>query len=144
MPIIETNILGSKIEIYYKKEEKEKLIHLITQFKNRLFEFENLKEKYTDNKIIFLAALKAEDEALELINRLNDQKKLMMSSNNQQKAVDNYVKEIILLKDQLSSLKNENKKLHQINKLTMNEIEKINNNLLTIINKIISTNKNDD
>ena len=43
MPILEINILGTKIEINYQKDEKDKLIRLIKQFKLRLSEFENLK-----------------------------------------------------------------------------------------------------
>ena len=32
MPILKINILGSKIEINYRKDEKDKLIRLIIQF----------------------------------------------------------------------------------------------------------------
>ena len=40
MPILEINILGSEIEINYQEDEKEKLMHLIEQFKLRLSELE--------------------------------------------------------------------------------------------------------
>ena len=52
MPILEVNILGTKIEIDYQKNEKEKLILLIERFKQRLKEFDSLITKFTDNKII--------------------------------------------------------------------------------------------
>ena len=66
MPILETNILGSRMEISYQEDEKEKLIHLIEQFKLRLSELENLKVRFADNKIMLLAAIKAEDNIYEL------------------------------------------------------------------------------
>ena len=74
MPILKVNILGSKIEIDHQENEKEKLIHLIEQFKARLSEFEDLKGRFADNKIIFLAALKGEDEIFRLQKKLNDEK----------------------------------------------------------------------
>ena len=55
MPILEINILGSTIEINYQENEKEKLMHLIQQFKLRLSEFKDIKGRFSDNKIIFLA-----------------------------------------------------------------------------------------
>ena len=66
MPILETEIFGSKIEINYRAGEKEKLIDLIDRFKKRLLEFKDLQGKVTDNKIFLLAALKAEDHIFEL------------------------------------------------------------------------------
>ena len=41
MPILETEIFGSKIKINYRKGEKEKLIDLIDRFKKRLLEFKD-------------------------------------------------------------------------------------------------------
>ena len=75
MPILETNILGSKIEIHYHENEKGKLINLIEQFNLRLSEIEDLKGRFSDNKIILLAALKAEDNINELKKIIDDQKK---------------------------------------------------------------------
>ena len=51
MPILKTNILGSEIEINFQNDEKKRLYKLINVFKERLGEFNNLKGKYTDNKI---------------------------------------------------------------------------------------------
>ena len=76
MPILEINILGSKIEISYQEGEKEKLLYLIDQFKLRLSELDNLKVRFADNKIILLAALKAEDNIYELKQETDKQKKI--------------------------------------------------------------------
>ena len=89
MPILEINILGTKIEINYQKDEKDKLIRLIKQFKLRLSEFENLKGRFPDNKIIFLAALKVEDDIFELKKTLINQKKMINSLDAHQGKIDN-------------------------------------------------------
>jgi len=143
MPILEINILGSKIAINYQKDEKEKLTNYIEQFKQRLSEFKNLEGKFTDNKIILLAALKAEDNIYELKQIIDDQKKIIDSSNTQQGQIDNKIREIVNLKDQLASLNETNQKYEEINNITLNKFEKINNKLLFLIDKIINTNKND-
>ncbi len=62
MPTLKTEILGSFIEINYDNAEKNKLKKIIEKFNNRLLDFKNLEGKVSDNKILFLAALKAEDE----------------------------------------------------------------------------------
>ena len=144
MPILEINILGSKIEIDYQENEKDKLIHLIEQFKIRLSELENLKGRFSDNKIIFLAALKVEDDIFELKKIVNNQKKLIDSLNIQQGKVDNKIKEIINLKDQVFLLDKKNKKIEEKNTVTLKEYEKLNNKLMMLINKIIDTKNNHD
>ena len=144
MSILETNILGSKIEVNYQKDEKEKLILLIEQFKLRLSEFENIRGRFSDNKIIFLAALKVEDDIFELKKIVNNQKKLIDSLNIQQGKVDNKIKEIINLKDQVSLLDKKNKKIEEKNTVTLKEYEKLNNKLMMLINKIIDTKNNHD
>ena len=62
MPILKTDILGSVIEINFQEKEKKKLHRIINKFKARLEEFKDLEGKVTGSKIIFLSALKAEDE----------------------------------------------------------------------------------
>ena len=62
MPILKTDILGTSIEINYRDGELDKLEKIIINFKNRLKEFEIHREKVSDSKIIFLAALKVEDK----------------------------------------------------------------------------------
>ena len=144
MPILEINILGSKIEINYQEDEKERFKHLIEQFKLRLFKLENLKGRFADNKIMLLAALKAEDNIYEFKQTIDNQKKIIDSSNTQQKQIDNKIREIVNLKDQLLSLDKQNKKLEEQNRMTMNEIEKLNKKLISLIDKIINTNNNDN
>ena len=144
MPILEINILGSTIEINYQENEKEKLMHLIQQFKLRLSEFKDIKGRFSDNKIIFLAALKAEDNIFELKKTLDSQKKIIDSSNTQKGQIDNKIREIVNLKDQISSLDKKNQILEEQNKITMNEFEKLNKKLISLIDKIINANNNND
>ena len=144
MPILEINILGSIIEINYQENEKEKLMHLIQQFKLRLSEFKDIKGRFSDNKIIFLAALKAEDNIFELKKTLDSQKKIIDSFNIQERKIEDKIKEIINLKDQVSFLDKKNKKLEELNSITIKEYEKINKKIITLIDKIIDTNNNHD
>ena len=125
MPIIETELLGSKIEINFKKDQKEKLLKLIENFKNRLEEFNSLEGKVSDKKILFLAALKAEDNFLELKNNSNK------SLN------ENGVKEIIKLKDYIEKIEEKNIKLEKTNKEISNEINEIDKKISFLINKIL-------
>ena len=144
MPILEINILGSTIEINYQENEKEKLLHLIQQFKLRLSEFKDIKGRFSDNKIIFLAALKAEDNIFELKQILDSQKKIIDSSYTQKEQIGNKIREIVNLKDQISSLDKKNKILEEQNRITMNGFEKLNKKLISLIDKIISANNNND
>ena len=144
MPILEINILGSKIEINYQEDEREKLTHLIEQFKLRLSEFENLKGRFADNKIMLLAALKTEDNIYELMQKINNQKKMIESSLIHQEKFDDKIREIVNLKDQLSLLNEKNQKLEGQQKITMNEIGKLNKKLISLIDKIINKNNNDN
>ena len=139
MPILEINILGSKIEIDYQENEKEKLIYLIEQFKLRLAELENLKVRFADNKIIFLATLKAEDTIYELKKTIQDQKKIINSSNVKKEKIDDKIKEIINMKDQVFSLNEKNQKLENQNIINMKTIEKLNQKIVSLINKIVGT-----
>jgi len=125
MPIIETELLGSKIEINFKKDQKEKLLKLIENFKNRLDEFNSLEGKVSDKKILFLAALKAEDNFLELKNDSNK------SLN------ENSIKEIIKLKDYIEKIEEKNIKLEKTNKEISNEINEIDKKISFLINKIL-------
>ena len=144
MPILETNILGSKIEINYQKNEKDKLLHVIKKFQDRLAEFENIKGKFTDNKIIFLAALKAEDKIFELKQKIDIQKKIIDSSKKKHSQIDDKIREIINLKDQLSLSNEKNQKLEEQNKISLNEFEKLNQRLVILIKKIMNININEN
>ena len=110
MPILETEIFGSKIEINYKKGEKEKLIDLIERFKKRLLEFKDIQGKVTDNKILFLAALKAEDHIFDLNKKFQLENKEKIVYKNLSLELNNKTKEIINLKDEILILSKENKR----------------------------------
>ena len=144
MPILEINILGSNIEISYQEGEKEKLLYLVKQFKLRLSKFENLKLRFADFKIILLAALKAEDIIYELKQTIDNKNKVIESSSIQQEQIDNKIREIVKLKDELFLLNQKNKDLEEQNNKIINEIEKLNNQLISFIDKIVNTNKNDN
>ena len=137
MTILKTEILGSKIEINYKADEKEKLIDLIDRFKKRLLEFKDLQGKVTDNKILFLAALKAEDHIFDLNEKFLVQNKEKIISKNLSFEVDSKIKEIINLKDQILILNKENKRLKDLNEKALEEINRTNNKLSTSINIIL-------
>ncbi|HJL58079.1 MAG TPA: cell division protein ZapA, partial [Alphaproteobacteria bacterium] len=79
MPTLKTEILGSPIEINYEESEKDKLIKIIEKFNDRLLDFENLRGKISDKKIIILAALKAEDQIIE--NSLTNEKETEIINN---------------------------------------------------------------
>ena len=143
MPILNIKILGSKIEVDYQENEREKLIQLIEQFKKRLSEFESLKGRFGDNKIIFLAALKGEDEIFGLQKKLHDktnEKNLLPLIDEK---IDIKNKEIVKLKDQISFLKKENQKLADQNKITINRFKELNEKLTLLINKIMDVNNNE-
>ena len=144
MPILETEIFGSKIKINYRKGEKEKLIDLIDRFKKRLLEFKDLQGKVTDNKIIFLAALKAEDNIFDLNEKFLQQNKEKIVSKNLSLDLDNKIKEIINLKDNILTLDKENKRLKNLNEKALEEIRKVNSKLSVSIKRILFKLKNND
>ena len=144
MPILETEIFGSKIEINYRKGEKEKLIDLIERFKKRLLEFKDIQGKVTDNKILFLAALKAEDHIVDLNEKFLVQNKEKIVSKNLSLELNNKIKEIINLKDNILILDKENKRLKNLNEKALEEISKVNSKLSASIKRILFKLKNND
>ncbi len=144
MPVLEIEILGSKIEINYQKGEKEKLLDLIDNFKKRLLEFKDLQGKTTDNKILFFAALKAEDVIVDLNEKLLQQDKKKQLFENKSLELDTKVKEIIKLKDHILELNTDNKKLDDLNRTFINEIDKTNVKLSSLIKKILFKNNDYD
>ena len=144
MPILEINILGFKTEIDYQQDEKEKLLNLVKQFKSRLSKYEDLKGRFADNKIIILAALKTEDDILELNRTIESQKKIIQEKKDLKESNDSQLKEIIELKDELSLLKIKNQKLESEKKLNTEKFEKLNNKIITIIDRIANNNIYED
>ena len=139
MPKLKTEVLGSLIEIHYETSEKDKLINIINKFKKRLLDYKNLESKVSDKKILFLTALKTEDENIELKNIFSKNKDILI---NNKKNFENKSSnlEIIKLKDKLIKLDNENNQLKKNNLQASHELNKIEKILKQITDKIISKN----
>ena len=137
MPTLKTEILGSPIEINYQESEKDKLIKIIEKFNNRLLDFENLRGKISDKKILILAALKAEDQ---IIDRSFTKEKETEIINNKKKEINinDITQEIIQLKDIESKLNVENSKLKNLISKAFSELDKMEKNIIDLTDKIIS------
>ena len=137
MPTLKTEILGSPIEINYEESEKDKLIKIIEKFNDRLLDFENLRGKISDKKILILAALKAEDQ---IIDRSLTKEKETEIIDNQKKAINinDITQEIIQLKDIENKLNIENSKLKNLISKAFSELDKMEKNIIDLTDKIIS------
>ena len=137
MPTLKTEILGSPIEINYEESEKDKLIKIIEKFNDRLLDFENLRGKISDKKILILAALKAEDQ---IIDKSLTKEKETEIINNQKKAINinDITQEIIQLKDIESKLNDENSELKNLISKAFSELDKMEKNIIDLTDKIIS------
>ena len=142
MPTLKTEILGSIIEINYQEAEKEKLERLISKLRGRISEFNHNIGQISDSKIIFLAALKAEDHLEEIENLLEIKDKEKKISNDQKNIINNLTKEIISLKDQISKLESHKSSYEEIDFKTLKNINTIEDHLDKILHKILATNKN--
>ena len=137
MPTLKTEILGSPIEINYEESEKDKLIKIIEKFNDRLLDFENLRGKISDKKILILAALKAEDQ---IIDRSLTKEKETEIINNKKKGINinDITQEIIQLKDIENKLNIENSKLKNLISKAFSELDKMEKNIIDLTDKIIS------
>ena len=130
MPILKTEILGSDLEINYEKNDYDKLNQLVEKFKKRLSQFPN-DGRASSNLILFLAALKVEDE-LQIIKK---QKNIESNEEKLQKnsVIEELNKEIIILKKELEKIK-----ISKINDNTsaIDEINKLENITKLIQKKI--------
>ena len=117
MPILKTEILGTNIEINYEKNEYDKLNNLIEKFKLRLSQFPN-DGRASSNQILFLAALKTEDE-------LETMKKKINVKENKNFVIESLNKEIILLKKELEKITSSSISSIQDNTSTIVEIKQI-------------------
>ena len=142
MPTLKTEILGSIIEINYQEAEKEKLERLISKLRGRISEFNHNIGQISDSKIIFLAALKAEDHLEEIENLLEKKDKEKKISNDQKNIINNLTKEIISLKDQISKVESHKSSYEEIDFKTLKNINTIEDHLDKILHKILATNKN--
>ena len=128
MPILKTEILGTVIEISYEKNEYDKLNNLIEKFKIRLSQFPN-DGRASSNQILFLAALKTEDELETMEKKINvdaNEKDLQ----NKNIIIENLNKEIILLKKELEKIKSSSISSIQDNTSTIVEIKQIEKNII--------------
>ena len=137
MPTLKTEILGSPIEINYEESEKDKLIKIIEKFNDRLLDFENLRGKISDKKILILAALKAEDQ---IVDRNIMKEKETEIINNKKKGINinDITQEIIQLKDIESKLNVENSKLKNLISKAFSELDKMEKNIIDLTDKIVS------
>ena len=137
MPKLKTEILGSPIEINYEESEKDKLIKIVERFNDRLLDFDNLRGKISDKKILILAALKAEDQ---IIDKSLTKEKETEIINNQKKAINinDITQEIIQLKDIESKLNIENSKLKNLISKAFSELDKMEQSIIDLTDKIIS------
>ena len=142
MPTLKTEILGSIIEINYQEAEKEKLERLISKLSRRISEFNHNIGQISDSKIIFLAALRAEDYLEEIENLLEKKDKEKKINDDQKNIINNLTKEIISLKDQISKLESHKSSYEEIDFKTLKNINTIEDHLDKILHKILATNKN--
>ena len=103
MPTLKTEILGSPIEISYEESEKEKLIKIVERFNDRLLDFDNLRGKVSDKKILILAALKAEDQIIEK-NLTKEKEEEIINNKKKEININDITQEIIQLKDIVTKL----------------------------------------
>ena len=123
MPILKTEILGTDIEIRYEKNEYDKLNNLIEKFKIRLSQFPN-DGRASSNQILFLAALKTEDELETMEKKINvdaNEKDLQ----NKNIVIENLNKEIILLKKELDKIQSSNISFIQDNTSVLDKIKEL-------------------
>jgi oligoendopeptidase F len=110
---------------------------IIERFNNRLLDFENLRGKISDKKILILAALKAEDQIID--STLTKEKeeeiinKLKKSLN-----INDITQEIIQLKDIKNKLNIENNELKNLISKAFNELNKIEEHIIDLTDQIIS------
>ncbi len=137
MPTFKTEILGSLIELNYEESEKDKLRKIIEKFNERLLDFENLRGKISDKKILILAALKAEDQIID--NTLTKEKEEEII-HNQKKAINinDITQEIIQLKDIKNKLNIENNELKNLISKAFSELDNMEKNIIDLTDKIIS------
>ena len=121
MPILKTEILGTDIEISYEKNEYDKLNNLIEKLKIRLSQFPN-DGRASSNQILFLVALKTEDELETMKKKINvnaNEKNLQ----NKNLAIEDLNKKIILLKKELEQIKSSNISNIEDNNSVLDEIK---------------------
>ena len=137
MPTLKIEILGSPIAINYEESEKDKLIKIVERFNDRLLDFDNLRGKVSDKKILILAALKAEDQIIEK-NLTKEKEEEIINNKKKEININDITHEIIQLKDIESKLSDENSKLKNLISKAFSELDKMEKNIIDLTDKIIS------
>ena len=140
MPILKTEILGSEIEINFEENERKKLLHLVEVFKKRLNEFDIINGRTSNTTILFLAGLKIEDELNEAKNLVNKNTMNEIELAEQKNIIDRLKKETIFLKDKIKELNDFNLSKESSKSSVIEEINKLENIIKNIHNKILSKN----
>jgi len=140
MPILKTEILGSEIEINFEENERKKLLHLVEAFKKRLDEFAIINSRTSNTTILFLAGLKIEDELNEANNLVHKNTKDEIEIVEQKNIIDRLKKEIVFLKDKIKELNDFSSSQKNSNSSAIEEINKLENIIQNIHNKILLKN----
>ena len=135
MAILKIEILGSQIQINYEINEREKLINLIENFKKRLSDFPN-NERISNNTIIFLAALKVEDQLAELKIVADKSTANIEKINKQVVTINKLNNEVTLLQNQLKELNLSNIYEKNISFKALEALDRFEKNLESIQKKI--------
>jgi cell division protein ZapA (FtsZ GTPase activity inhibitor) len=135
MAILKIEILGSQIQINYEINEREKLINLIENFKKRLSDFPN-NERISNNTIIFLAALKVEDQLAELKIVADKSTANIEKINKQVVTINKLNNEVTLLQDQLKELNLSNIYEKNISSKALEALDRFEKKLESIQKKI--------
>ena len=138
MAILKIEILGSQIQINYEINEQEKLINLIENFKKRLSEFPK-NERISNNTIIFLAALKVEDQLAELKIVADKNTANIEKINKQVVTINKLNNEVTFLQDQLKELNLSNIYEKNISSNTLEALDRFKRKLESIQKKIKDT-----
>ena len=138
MAILKIEILGSQIQINYEINEREKLINLIENFKKRLSDFPK-NERISNNTIIFLAALKVEDQLAELKIVADKNTANIEKINKQVVTINKLNNEVTFLQDQLKELNLSNIYEKNISSKSLEALDRFEKKLESIQKKIKDT-----
>ena len=138
MPTLKTTIFNSAIDINYEEGDKDKLLQLIENLKNRLKKYNHLIGKVSDSKIIILTSLAIEDDLMEQKKLISEQSSISNDLNVNKLHAEKLSSEIISLKNKILLLES---KLDEINKrdfLIEDEIDKINKQIENLNKSMLS------
>lgn len=144
MPKLKTRIFGINIDLEYQANEETKLLKLINDFNNRFKNYSYLSGKVSEVKLLILASLALEDELNENISKLKHKDIKMIDLTNKIKNNEKILKENFFLKDKLKLLENKNNKINEESEKIIIELDKIENKILDINNRITKSGISED